>query len=474
MTRAGPALKFLLAARQSELHDLEQLARTCAFVTRVSELIHALQKERGYSNLYLCLRRDTQAAPLAALSAHAQGCEREVRAFLDALLGESDMGTAPGIRPDASKDGTAPGIRPDAPKDGTAPGIRPDAPKAGAAPAGSGAAMATPMRDSAAGKARLFDRIAYALYRLDALPELRARVQQQRVTAAEASAGFTRLIGTLLAVVFEAADAAVDPDITHLLVALLNLVQGKELAGQERAHGVTGFTAGFFNAAGKTQLTDLVAGQQRSFGTFERHAPAEILAVWQAARQHDAPVAQLRAMAGRTDPAQPVDPGMAELWFDLCTARIDAMQPIATRLTEVLEARCRQRIADTRDALRDQRLLLERLTQPLADGTPAMVFNVQGRALEQSPADGVGTELERSLLDMVQVQTDRMQRADEALALARAALDEQKEIQRAKRILMQALHLSEPDAHARLQRMAMERGQSLGALAKHVIEQGKR
>lgn len=411
MTRAGPALKFLLAARQSELHDLEQLAQTCAFVTRVSELIHALQKERGYSNLYLCLRRDTQAAPLAALSAYAQGCERDVRAFLDALLG--------------------------------------------------------------AGKARLFDRIAYALYRLDALPELRARVQQQHATAPEASAGFTRLIATLLAVVFEAADAAVDPDITHLLVALLNLIQGKELAGQERAHGVTGFTAGFFDAAGKTQLTDLVAGQQRSFGTFERHAPAEILADWHAARQHDAPVAQLRAMAGRTDPAQPVDPGMAELWFDLCTARIDAMQPIATRLTEVLEARCRQRITDTRGALRDQRLLLERLAQPLADGTPAMVFNVQGRALEQSPADGVGTELERSLLDMLQIQTDRMHRADEALSQARAALDEQKEVQRAKRILMQALHLSEPDAHARLQRMAMESGQSLGALAKQVIAQAK-
>ena len=47
-----PTLRFLLAARRSELLGLETLASTCELATRVSKLAHVLQKERGCSNLY--------------------------------------------------------------------------------------------------------------------------------------------------------------------------------------------------------------------------------------------------------------------------------------------------------------------------------------------------------------------------------------------------------------------------------------
>lgn len=40
-------LRFLLAARRSELHGLEALASTCELATLVSKLVHVLQKERG-------------------------------------------------------------------------------------------------------------------------------------------------------------------------------------------------------------------------------------------------------------------------------------------------------------------------------------------------------------------------------------------------------------------------------------------
>ena len=46
-------LAFLVAARRCEIHDLEQLARSCELVQAVSELVHQLQGERGASNLYL-------------------------------------------------------------------------------------------------------------------------------------------------------------------------------------------------------------------------------------------------------------------------------------------------------------------------------------------------------------------------------------------------------------------------------------
>ncbi|MFU2052786.1 nitrate regulatory protein [Bordetella hinzii] len=409
MSRAGPTLKFLLAARQSELRDLEALAHTCSFVTLASELVHALQKERGWSNLYLCHARDGQRATLDALSDQAQARERDLRLFLDGM--------------DCGREG---------------------------------------------GKARLYNRIAHALYCLEELPELRSRLRQQRIDAPQASAAFTRLIAHLLAVVFEAADTALDADITRVLVALLNFMQGKELAGQERAHGVMGYTAGHFDAAQKARMTELAADQERSFESFERHAPAAIQQAWRQARQHEAPVARLRAMAALTDESHTLDPDLAELWFDLCTVRIDAMLPIAASLTQDLAARCRARIGQAREALHDHRPRPGRLDAALAP--PAMLFSVQGRALEQPAADAVGPSMERSLLDTLQAQTEQLHKAGEALAQARGALDEQRDIQRAKHLLMTRGQLSEPAAHAQLQQAAMQTGRPLAEIARHLLK----
>ena len=46
-------LAFLVAARRCEVRELEQLARSCALVQAVSELVHRVQAERGCSNLHL-------------------------------------------------------------------------------------------------------------------------------------------------------------------------------------------------------------------------------------------------------------------------------------------------------------------------------------------------------------------------------------------------------------------------------------
>ena len=52
-TTMPAALRFMLAARRCELQGLESLSFTCQLVTNVSQLVHQLQKERGYSNIYL-------------------------------------------------------------------------------------------------------------------------------------------------------------------------------------------------------------------------------------------------------------------------------------------------------------------------------------------------------------------------------------------------------------------------------------
>ena len=140
-----PTLRFLLAARRCELHGFEGLARTCELVVLVNRFVHALQKERGYSILYLCSAQDRLLGPLAQLTRDAAAIEHDVRQFLDQL------------EPDAIR---------------------------------------------TAEKARLLNGIAYVLYRLDEMSDVRRRVREQRMSVDEADTAFTRLISTLLAVVF--------------------------------------------------------------------------------------------------------------------------------------------------------------------------------------------------------------------------------------------------------------------------------
>ncbi|MNV42519.1 Nitrate regulatory protein [compost metagenome] len=100
-----------------------------------------------------------------------------------------------------------------------------------------------------------------------------------------------------------------------------------------------------------------------------------------------------------------------------------------------------------------------------------MVFSVQSRILDVPAPDGVGNELERSILDMMREQTLRMQHADDALANVRGALDEKKRVDRAKLLLVSRYGLTEQAAHERLQRAAMDGGLSLAEVARQIIGQ---
>jgi hypothetical protein len=407
-------LRLLIAARRCELRGLEVLAGTCELVTQVSELVHALQKERGYSNLYLCSGDEKLLPTLATLKTDAQHIEEKVRAFLAGL--ESDA-------------------------------------------------------DSTPDKARLFNGIAYALYRLDALPGLRARIGARHVPAQEAGEIFTVLIASLLAVVFEAADSALDATVTRTLVALLNFMQGKELSGQERAYGVMGYMDGYFTDARKSRMREFVDAQARCFGTFEQYGPEEALACWQQLRCGDERIDRMRQMVQRTSDTERVDARLAELWFELCTERIDAMRAVESLLADALSRQCRARIAAMRKELHNHRALLDRFTDHASGAIPPMLFNVQGRILDTPPSDGVGTDMARSLLDMMREQTLRMQQANDALVQARGVLDERRRIEKAKWLLVSHYRLSEQAAHDKLQRAAMDSGLPLVDVAAQVLDE---
>jgi hypothetical protein len=407
-------LRFLLAARRCELQGLEGLALTCELVTWISRLVHALQKERGYSNIYLGRPEERLLHTLNGHSGEAERIEKAVRESLE----RQDTTFA-----------------------------------------------------SAADRARLLNRIAYVFYSLDDLPALRRRVREQRVNAAEATLGFTRLIGGLLALVFDAADTALDPELTRALVAMFNFMQGKELAGQERATGVAGFSAGYLSDAQHEQMHLLLEGQQRCFNVFQEYAEGPVLALWDGLQSSEAEtqLRRLRDIAAHTSASQPLDASLNELWFDVCTRRIDAMKDIEDQLASELLQRCRQAIARASADLDNHRVLLRRLAATTAASSQPVLFSIQGSTLDSPPQDGVGMHLNRSILDLMHEQSQRLQALSDELKEARSSLSERKRIERAKLLLMNRYQLSEPAAHERLQRSAMDSGKRLVEVADHLL-----
>jgi response regulator NasT len=110
---------------------------------------------------------------------------------------------------------------------------------------------------------------------------------------------------------------------------------------------------------------------------------------------------------------------------------------------------------------------------------PVVVFSEDPAAepMHQALAAGVSAYViaglnPQRLLPVLQVAMARFeqQRALQAeLASAQTELSERKRVDQAKRLLMQALGLTEAQAHAHLRKLAMDRGQRLGDAAQRVL-----
>ncbi|WP_373186881.1 nitrate- and nitrite sensing domain-containing protein [Halopseudomonas sp.] len=410
------ALDFILAARRSEMHGLQALELTCQLVSGVSRLVHALQRERGFSNIYLGSLDQRFLTPLTGLSDDSRHLEKQVSACFDRMDLESGCG---------------------------------------------------------ADKARLFNRIAYVLHCLEGLPDLRERVRTQALSPLEATQAFTRPIGGLLTVVFEAADTAVDPDITRSLVALFNFMQGKELAGQERATGVAGFAVGRFDSAELERMTYFCEAQQRCFESFSEYASPDLLKAWSALSTDELvrEIVRLRQVAVRSAGATQIGGALGELWFELTSRRIDVMKQLEDMMTGQLQQLCREKTAQARADLANHRSMLGRLAGMDADTqAPATrLFNVQASDMDAAPPNNMSCQLNRSVLDVLHDQTLRLQELSVQLDDARRSLNERKLVDRAKRLLMLQHGLGEEEAYRMLQTAAMERSQRLADVAQNLL-----
>jgi hypothetical protein len=394
-------LSFLVAARQCEIAELEQLAQTGELVGVLSRLTHALQRERGLSNVVLASRGERFAHQRLRQADACLQVEQEVRGTFDQL--------------DTDANGARNG-------------------------------------------ARLFSRIAVVLHALDDLPDLRKRIAAQALTPQEATEAFSRLIAGLLSVVFEAADTATDPEISRALVAMFNFMQGKEFAGQERAFGAAVFASGHIDAPGQHQWHDLIESQEGCFRIFRDFANAAVLGAERSSQDPGvlADLEKLRRVGSALLGEVRLDPSLSQVWYDCCTHRIDAMKTVEDLLSTELRRLCGRKITDARAQLRDQQAVLATLTHAATLAAPGV------------PAP-YGPHLERSILDMVQEQSRRLQAISSELDTVRASLNERKVVERAKGLLMAHRQLSEEDAYRTLRQMAMNQNRKLSEVAASVL-----
>jgi hypothetical protein len=411
-------LRFLIAAKSCDIADLRQLALTSSLVDAIGELVHALQRERGMSNLYLGSKGQRCAESL-----HQQ--VNQTAAVQAAMLERLDnLDTAASGR-------------------------------------GAGA--------------RLFSRIAYVLQGLDALPALRREVQRQSWTPARATRAYIRLINGLLAVVFEAADSASDPLISRRLVALFNFMQAKEFAGQERATGSALFAAGQAEPAAQQRLLHLIESQERCLQVFADFTREGTEPTWAVPPSMAPPAAQerLRRILCTTPAGGALDSTFSQTWFDACTDGIDAMKGTEARLCAGLRSLCEARIAAATTDLMLHGDLLERQAQSTApDPIEAASFfwaENDARATETPPAQAYGPQLGRSILDLVQEQARRLQAVSDELETVRASLNERRLVERAKGLLMAHRNLREDEAHKTLRQMAMNQNRRIVDVAEALL-----
>jgi hypothetical protein len=414
-------LKFLVAAKRCEIAELQQLALTSALVDVTGRLVHALQRERGLSNLFIGSQGLRSGDALAQQVQVCNGLEVELRAGFAAL--DTD-----------------------------------------AASPGNGA--------------RLFSRIAYVLHGLDALPALREQVQVRHWSTRQATEAYARLVAGLLALVFEAADSAGDPEISRLLVAWFNFMQGKEFAGQERAAGSALLASSLAKADEQQRLLHLIESQERCLDVFLSFSSSAVGVLWSESQtQHTlAELERMRRILCTAAPGSALDAEQSATWFDCCSERIDRMKGVEDQLGADLRRACQGRIAAAQNDLQAYQALAAVHTRPtdalsfFQDATlPGPPPGSVGTPVLGASAPGYGPQLGRSILALVQEQARRLQTMGDELATVRASLNERKRVERAKGLLMAHRQLSEEEAHKTMRQMAMNQNRRLIEVAEAVL-----
>jgi hypothetical protein len=262
----------------------------------------------------------------------------------------------------------------------------------------------------------------------------------------------------------------------RLLVAMVHLMNGKELCGQERAIGSAGFSKGSFDTALTQRMTHLVEAQERCFEVFLGYADEQSCWLLQSLRDHEREkeIEHLRQFVCSVGQYKPIDPELADRWFALMSERMDELKKVEESVENRFHGRCVERFAEARSSLAHREILIASLDQPESPGQPLLVLcEPDGSGESQSGevwrSDGIGQQSGRSIFDLVQEQSRQLQQMSEDLQSAKDALEERRTQEKAAILLMRHRNIDNDEAHRVLRKLAMDQGKRLPEVARALV-----
>jgi methyl-accepting chemotaxis protein len=351
---AGTSATLLFEKRQAA-RDMERLTGLADLVNVASALVHELQKERGATGVFIA----TKGAEFGAeLEAQRKLTDARLAAFEAKLAGF-------------------------------------DAAALGSVFAGK------------------LEATRGALAQLGAL---RQKISSLATPAAEAAGYFTGTIDHLLGAVAETAVVATDSRVAQGVAAYLNLMLGKERAGQERALGTLGFGAHKFDAAQQRRFLFLGAEQETFFAVFGSYASTAQREFFKAtiSGSEVEEVARIRKLVADAAPETEIAGVSGPHWFKVTTARIDRLKQVEDRLAADLRVLAEQIHAA---ALRLFYIVLGALLALFI--VTALVATLIIRGITRPLADMSGA-MERLAKGEVEIAVEGGERRDEIGTLARA------------------------------------------------------
>lgn len=409
------AAEFLIASKRCEIQGLRDFNVISDLISVIGDLVHSLQRERGASNLYVGSRGNNYQAELIAIRQESD----TKRSILEKRLDQS----IPAIQ-------------------------------------GMGASSAV-----------LFSRLSLALQAIEEISTLRAKTSDCVLDGQALTQAYSAIIRSLLAVVFEAADIARDPKLTEILVGLFNLMQGKELAGQERAVGSLAFASGMAPSEIKTRIEHLIDYQQTCFSTYLQHVDQQAVDTWRALEASSCclQISALREHLCGTAKGRLAGEDLARQWFTVQSEKQDKIRELEMACYGALQTQCRLRLEEAEKRLSANE---DAVQQFMALSREKEASSIQTFSLLKTSVDNSDGSpgQSRTLMDLVQYQSKRLQEVEQSLDQARTALEERKVLERAKYILMKHRGLEEDEAYQLMRQTAMNQSRRLIDVARSLIE----
>lgn len=415
---------IILLAKQRHVDELQRLSFSTDFVETIGLIIHQLQAERGASCLYVASNGQRFAKERAALVTENHDLEQQFKQGL-----------------------------------------------------------ALHLQHHSSAEAKQLTLISWILLGFNELHGFRHQVTLLKVSSPDCITFFTRLISQLVSLIFEITDNTIDSKISKYLVALYNLVQAKEFAGQERAVGSYAFGSGVLLENHHHRLAGLIALQERHFELFSQFATPALKQAWESHKQtqlyHEHLLFRTKLTEAAINQSLRADDG--DQWFTLCSSRLSDIWEIQCELVTVMHQELAALITGAQSELAQVRASLSQASTaqaskptsstaghaPYSLPSPEMTSDNSYNWLGTDAAPGYPMA---SVIHLLQQQSLQIAEIEHELSATKKALSERKCIERAKGILMRQMRISEEEAYKVLRSAAMEQNRKIIDVAENIID----